>query len=107
MPGCLVFFLFFDILRNRAVHIHFGGRERKMPVSDTFNSLMESLALYIAKNHSKTFENTFEDWKDLYHPDAKFVGTLKYFGESLYQIDENLIFEVKSSTGGEKHAVQE
>ena len=69
-----------------------------MNTSAGVNAAMESLALFIAKNNEKTYEKTFSDWEESFHPDEKIVPTVKHFGELLYSIDENLIFEAKKAT---------
>ena len=69
-----------------------------MNTSAEVNAAMESLALFIAKNNEKTYEKTFSDWVESFHPDEKIVPTVKHFGELLYSIDENLIFEAKKAT---------
>lgn len=78
-----------------------------MNTSAEVNAAMESLALFIAKNNEKTYEKTFSDWEESFHPDEKIVATVKYFGELLYSIDENLIFAAKKATEKEVkgHAV--
>lgn len=78
-----------------------------MNTSAEVNAAMESLALFIAKNNEKTYEKTFSDWEESFHPDEKIVATVKHFGELLYSIDENLIFEAKKATEKEVkgHAV--
>ena len=80
-----------------------------MNTSAEVNAAMESLALFIAKNNEKTYEKTFSDWEESFHPDEKIVATVKHFGELLYSIDENLIFAAKKATEKEVkgHAVQE
>ena len=69
-----------------------------MNTSAEVNAAMESLALFIAKNNEKTYEKTFSDWEESFHPDEKIVPTVKHFGELLYSIDENLIFAAKKAT---------
>ena len=69
-----------------------------MNTSAEVNTAMESLALFIAKNNEKTYEKTFSDWEESFHPDRKIVPTVKHFGELLYSIDENLIFAAKKAT---------
>ena len=78
-----------------------------MNTSAEVNAAMESLALFIAKNNEKTYEKTFSDWEESFHPDEKIVATVKHFGELLYSIDENLIFAAKKATEKEVkgHAV--
>lgn len=69
-----------------------------MRTSTEVNAAMESLALFIAKNSGKTYEKTFSDWEESFHPDKKIIATTRHFGELLYTIDENLILETEKAT---------